>query len=222
MEISLRLEKSETSDVAIMVDALRASTTICVALDSFNKIIPVTDYEDAKIIASKENAILAGERNGVKIEGFDVGNSPAHINEFTGETLVLTTTNGTRILNSIKSKYILIGSFINAKYVAKKALELATDDIEVVMAGVKGKFAIDDFLGAGLILSYMPYADLTEFAKTSVMAAKDKDVMNKAVLDSYSSQRLNNLGSGADVDFCLKHNCSKNVPIYKDSYLTKL
>ena len=105
---------------------------------------------------------------------------------------------------------------------AKKALELATDEIEVVMAGVKGKFAIDDFLGAGLILSYMPYNDLTEFAKTSVISVKNKNVMNNAVLDSYSSQRLHNLGSGADVKFCLKHNSSKNVPIYKNSYLTKL
>ena len=222
MKISLRLEESKTSDVSIMVDALRASTTICVALDSFNKVIPVTNYEDAKIIASEENAILAGERNGAKIDGFDVGNSPVNIKDFTGETLVLTTTNGTRILNSMKSKYVLIGSFINAKYVAKKALELATDEIEVVMAGVKGKFAIDDFLGAGLILSYMPYNDLTEFAKTSVISVKDKNVMNNAVLESYSSQRLHSLGSGADVKFCLKHNSSKNVPIYNDSYLTKL
>lgn len=222
MEISLRLEESKTSDVAIMVDALRASTTICIALDSFNKVIPVTDYEYAKIIASKENAILAGERNGVKIDGFDVGNSPVNIKDFSGEILVLTTTNGTRILNNMKSKYILIGSFINAKATAKKALELATDEIEVVMAGVKGKFAIDDFLGAGSILSYLPYDDLTEFAKTSVIAVKDKEIMNKAVLDSYSSQRLHSLGSGADVEFCLKHNCSKNVPIYKDHYLTKI
>ena len=222
MKISLRLEKSETSDVTIMVDALRASTTICVALDSFNKVIPVTDYKEAKFIASNENAILAGERNGVKIEGFDVGNSPVNIQNFRGDTLVLTTTNGTRILNNMNSKYILIGSFINAKAVARKAMKLASTDIEVVMAGVKGRFAIDDFLGAGAILSYMPYDNLSEFAKTSVIAVQDKEVLNKSVLDSYSSKKLHSLGSGADVEFCLKHNSYNNVPIYKDDYLKKI
>ena len=222
MKISLRLEKSETSDVTIMVDTLRASTTICVALDSFNKVIPVTDYEKAKFIASKENAILAGERNGVKIKGFDVGNSPVNIQNFRGDTLVLTTTNGTRILNSMNSKYILIGSFINAKAVARKAMKLASTDIEVVMAGVKGRFAIDDFLGAGAILSYMPYDNLSEFANTSVIAVQDKEVLNKSVLDSYSSKKLHSLGSGADVEFCLKHNSYNNVPIYKDAYLKKI
>ena len=67
-----------------------------------------------------------------------------------------------------------------------------------------------------------PYKYLTEFAKTSVIATKDKNVLNNAVLDSYSSHRLHSLGSGKDVEFCLKHNISNNVPIYKDGYLKKI
>ena len=222
MKIMLSLEKSETSDVAIMVDALRASTTICIALDSFEKIIPVTNYKEAQRIASKENAILAGERNGAKIDGFHVGNSPVNIQDFNHDTLVLTTTNGTRILNNISSKYLLIGSFINAKAVAKKALELVTEEIEVVMAGVKGNFAIEDYLGAGSILSYLPYEYLDEFAKSSVIAVKDKKILYDAVLDSHSSRILKDLGFDEDVEFCLKHNISKNVPIYKSGYLKNI
>ena len=82
---------------------------------------------------------------GATIEGFDTGNSPLEIQKFSGKTLIITTSNGTRILEEIKGR-ALIGSFINAQAVAQKASEIAGDHIEVVMAGVRGRFAIEDFL----------------------------------------------------------------------------
>ena len=144
MKVSLSLERSHNPDVVIMVDALRASTTMTAALENFRKIIPVKTIEDAERFSKQYNAVLAGERNGASIKGFDAGNSPVEIQNFSGNVLVLTTTNGTRILEGINSK-TLVGSFVNASAVAKKALEIADKHIEVVMAGVKGKFVIEDF-----------------------------------------------------------------------------
>ena len=79
MRVSLSLERSFSKDVSIMVDVLRASTTITMALDNFPKIIAVRSLEEAVQLAMQHNSILAGERDGAVVDGFDVGNSPLDI-----------------------------------------------------------------------------------------------------------------------------------------------
>ncbi|KAF5089267.1 2-phosphosulfolactate phosphatase [Methanobacterium aggregans] len=220
MKISLSLENSNSRDVTIMVDALRASTTMITALENFQTIIPVKNIEDAEKLASKYCAVLAGERGGAAVKGFDTGNSPVEIQNFKGEILVLTTTNGTRILEGLKSK-ALVGSFVNAESVAKKALDIAENHIEVVMAGVNGRFAIEDFLGAGAIISNLQDHALDEMALASVMASQNKNWVNIAVKTSKSAQGLYELGLGDDVDFCLKHNIYDTVPMYKNGKIKR-
>ena len=215
MKVSLTLENSHSNDVTIVVDALRASTTIITALENFQTIIPVKNIEDATKLASKYCAVLAGERGGAAVKGFDTGNSPVEIQNFSGEVLVLTTTNGTRILEGLKSK-VLVGSFVNAEAVAKKALAIAENHIEVIMAGVNGRFAIEDFLGAGEIISNLQDQELDEMALASVLASQDKKAVDKAVKNSKSAQGLYELGLGEDVDFCLKRNLYDTVPVYKN------
>lgn len=115
----------------IIIDVLRASTTICTLLELCDKIYITDSLEKAEKI---ENSIKIGERNAQKIEGFDFGNSPVelivnknlikeHANN--GGNIVLTTTNGTRVLENISSEHILIGSITNAEEVAKKAYSIA-------------------------------------------------------------------------------------------------
>ena len=215
MKVSLSLDKSYSDDVAIMVDVLRASTTITVAMKNFNTIIPVKTIEDAKRLAKDNKAVLAGERNGAAVEGFDTGNSPVEISKLFGDVLVITTSNGTRILDGMKAKP-LIGSFVNAKAVAKKAIDLAESHIEIVMAGVDGKFAIEDFLGAGEIIKNLKHFKLDEMSLASIMSSTDEDMVNDAVKNSQSSHRLNELGLTGDVDFCLKRNIYDSVPVYEN------
>lgn len=215
MKVSLNLENSHSNDVTIVVDALRASTTIITALENFQTIIPVKNIEDATKLASEHCSVLAGERGGAAVKGFDTGNSPVEIQNFSGEVLVLTTTNGTRILEGLKSK-VLVGSFVNAKAVAEKAIDIAENHIEVIMAGVNGRFAIEDFLGAGEIISNLQDQELDELALASVLASQDKKAVNEAVKNSKSAQGLYELGLGEDVDFCLKRNLYDTVPVYKN------
>ena len=127
MKVTLSLEKTQSKDVSIVVDALRASATMTIAFNNFKKVIPAFTPEEARKIAKTENAVLAGERLGKKLEGFQIGNSPEKVENYKTDkdTLVLTTTNGTRIMEAMNST-VLIGSFINAKAVAKKAVEIAT------------------------------------------------------------------------------------------------
>ncbi len=225
MRVSLSLEKSCSDDLAIMIDALRASTTITSALQSFDTIIPVKSIEKAIDLAGELDATLAGERGGAKIEGFHVGNSPVDVKTFSGDILVLTTTNGTRVLEDMKAK-VLIGSFTNAEAVALKALELANEQIELVMAGVNGQFVIEDFLSAGEIISYLKiYLDdqeMDEMALAALMASSDRNMVDNAVRNSKSAAGLFTLGLEEDVEFSLQRNIYDTVPFYKNGVIKSL
>lgn len=247
--MSLSLEKTCSEDVSIVVDSLRASTTITVAFDNFNKVIPCFSPEQAFELKEKYGGVLAGERTGSKIEGFDIGNSPTAIRSYETDEkiLILTTSNGTRIIEPMTST-VLIGTFTNCKAVAKVAVELAEEHIDVVMAGFNGRFGIDDFLGAGSILYWIEkelenldekdnkiyngtlekdegkyyWKDidgLSEYAKSAIIAYSNKELSKEAIINCRSGKRLSYLGYRDDVEFCMMENISKNVPIYKNGIL---
>jgi len=215
MKVSLSLDKSYSEDIAIMVDVLRASTTITVAMENFSTIMPVKDMGEAETLAIKHNAVLAGERGGATIKGFDTGNSPVQISKFNGDVLVITTSNGTRIMEGMKAQ-AMVGSFVNAKAVALEAQTLGSTHIEVVMAGVNGRFAIEDFLGAGEIISNLKDHNLDEMAIAAYIASRDEKMVEKYVKNSRSARRLIELGMGEDVDFCLRRNIYDTVPLYEN------
>jgi 2-phosphosulfolactate phosphatase len=215
MKVSLSLDKSYSEDVAIMVDVLRASTTMTVAMENFGRIMPVKSIEEAEKLAVKYDAVLAGERRGAAIKGFDVGNSPVEIANFNGDVLVITTSNGTRILEGMKAK-VLVGSFVNAKAVAKKAMDMADNHIEIVMAGVEGRFAIEDFLGAGEIIGNLIDCNLDENALAAYMSSCNHTMVTNAILNSKSARRLTELGLSNDIDFCIKRNIYDMVPVYEN------
>lgn len=241
MKVSLSFEKGFSKDLSIMVDALRASTTITVALDKFKEIYPVYTPEQAIEISKEKDAVLAGERTGRTLEGFELGNSPREMREYSGEknSLVLTTSNGVRALDNMQSNIILIGSFSNAKACAKAAVELATDHIEVVMGGFRGTFAIEDYLAAGEIIYWIreeldrenkldiddeeyfkEESGITEYALSAILASRDKELVEKVSIKSKSGRRLSYLGYEDDVSFCVKTNTSENVGIYRDGKIT--
>ncbi|MDR1820745.1 MAG: 2-phosphosulfolactate phosphatase [Methanobrevibacter sp.] len=232
LKLSLSFEKTISNDVSVMVDALRASTSITIALDKYDKIIPALNKEEAKEIAIKEKGVLAGERTGTKINGFELGNSPIAIQNYRTDlkTLVLTTSNGTRILNEMNSK-VLIGSLINSTAVGKACLKLANSHIDVVMAGVKGKFAIEDYLVSGDIINSITETfnhnkfkslDISEYAQTAVLGSKDYKLVKKAIYNSKSSGRLKNLGYQEDIEFSLQKNITDNVGLYENKEIRKL
>ena len=232
MKITLSFEKTISDDLSIVVDVLRASTTITAALNNFDEVIPCFSPEEAFKIYENINGVLAGERNGAKIEGFHVGNSPETIENYDiGDKtpkLILTTTNGTRIIENINST-ILIGSLINAKAVAKAALNISKNHINVVMAGRKGHFAIEDFLAAGEILHWIinqispdENYELSEYALSAILARENYSELKKAFYNSYSGKKLCDLGYQNDVDYCIQKNISENVAIYEKGLLKLL
>ena len=224
MKVTLSFEESASSDVSIMVDALRASSTITVALDKFKRVIPCFTLEEALKIKETNGGIVAGERMGKQVEGFDLGNSPTAINDLEAleDTLILTTSNGTRILENMHSQ-VLIGSLINAKAVAKESIGIAKEHIDVVMAGVKGNFAIEDYLASGEILYWISQCldecEISEYAQTAILASRDYESLKDSFINSRTAKRLIELGYENDVDFCCLKNITENVAVYENNQL---
>lgn len=212
----------------IVIDVLRASATICTLLDLCDKIYITGSIEKAENI---ENSIKIGERNAKKIEGFDFGNSPVeltvnknlikeHANN--GGNIVLTTTNGTRVLENIVSEHILIGSITNAQSVAKKAYKLAKENnkgIMLVPVHRKGNFAIEDFIGAGIIADYIfkeydeeiPDEKFEELIPARTLTKSD---WVRKIFESNSGKNLKELGYFEDLIFCTSKNTQKSVGIF--------
>ena len=227
MKITLSFETTISDDISIMVDALRASTTITLALNKFEKIIPCFSPQEALEIKDKTGGVLAGERNGEKIEGFDIGNTPCGIDELeTAEkTLILTTSNGTRILENMNST-VLVGCLVNAKDVAEKSSAMAKDHIDVVMAGVKGEFSLDDFLASGEILYWICQKfeeyEINDMAKAAIIASRDYNSLKAGFYNSRTGKRLAELGYKKDINLSCQKNISKNVAIYENHELKSI
>lgn len=224
MKVTLSFEKTSSDDISIMVDALRASTTITLALNNFKRIIPCFTPEEAFKLKQEHDGVVAGERKGKIIEGSDMGNSPRIVENYETDkdTLILTTSNGTRILENMKST-VLVGSMVNAKAVGEKSVQLAESHVDVVMAGVRGNFALEDFLASGEILYWicknLDEYEINDYAKAAILASRDYEAVKEGFYTSATGKRLTGLNYKKDIECCFSRNISENVAIYEDGEL---
>ena len=150
---ALTSQEELAGGAVVVIDVLRASTTICFALAAgAREIVPCLDIAQAREAAAKagHSAVLGGERGGKKIDGFDVGNSPREYVEevVQNKTVVYTTTNGTRALQTcIGAEKIFVGAFVNIGNVIDAVGQ--HDDIHLLCAGTDGAITREDVLAAG-------------------------------------------------------------------------
>jgi 2-phosphosulfolactate phosphatase len=182
--------RSLNGGIAVVVDVLRATTVMIQALASGCKaIIPCGEIEEAKVVAAKLPAgsvLLGGEREGLPIPGFDLGNSPG---EFVpevcrGRTLVMTTTNGTRaILASRKAKRVYIAGFTNLRATSDEiSVQFLKKDhghsVHIICAGTEGHISLEDSLLAGALTSQIiQVTDLAERSNFSDLFGNDEAFM---------------------------------------------
>jgi len=150
-----------TGGVAVVIDVLRASTTMITAIaNGAAAVRPVAAVAEARALAGRLGtaALLGGERGGVRIDGFDLGNSPAEYtaDRVAGRTVVITTTNGTAALAACAgAREVLVGAIVNRSAVAAAARRLAAAHgvaVHLVCAGTDGAVTAEDVLAAGAIL----------------------------------------------------------------------
>jgi 2-phosphosulfolactate phosphatase len=214
--------------VVVIIDIFRATTSICYGIENgAEAIIPVSQVEECIAYQQKHpDYLLAAERNGEVVEGFDFGNSPFSYTQdkVAGKTIVLTTTNGTHALHlSRKAKKVIIGSFLNLSAVCDW-LKTQQDNILLVCAGWKNNFNLEDTIYAGAIAEQLKDTFTIDDA---AIAANDLYLLAKDDLAGYlkktsHSERLKQLGIEADIAFCLQVDTATAIPALDGEKLVKL
>jgi 2-phosphosulfolactate phosphatase len=210
MHIDVAFTPVETAPapLGIVVDVIRATSTIAQALAAgYERVLCCAEIEEARALrAELPNSLVGGERKAVRIEGFDVGASPREFLEARAETLILTTTNGTRaILETAKHcGDVVLGSLLNLDAVAAA---VGGRDAVVACAGFQGAFALDDAYCAGRIVQ------LVKGSRTD--AAIGSELIARAfptALEAFNARTYGPPGLEEDIAFCARENLLDVVP----------
>lgn len=216
---------------AIVIDVFRATSVITTALHNganrikaFKTVKELTDFKNNY----DGDVVTGGERNIVRIEGFNLGNSPLEYKKETiaGKDILMTTTNGTRsIENAKKANNMYMLSFLNLNAVTKLLIN-CEDDLVFVCSGTAGKFSMEDVLCAGVCIDFLSKVkDLTKsdaamFA-SGYLAGSDRSI--QSVLEQCRNyQTLKERGYSEDLDYALTLNLLDTVPVYRDGWIYRL
>lgn len=215
--------------IVVIVDIFRATSSICYGIENgAEAIIPVAEVDECLAYRDKQAGyLLAAERNGEVVEGFDFGNSPFSYTKekVSGKTVVLTTTNGTQALHLSRSaKKVVIGSFLNLTALCNW-LKTQNENVLLVCAGWKNNFNLEDTLFSGAVVEQLKSGNYK--TDDSAIAANDLYQLGKNDLNTYlaktsHSERLKKLGIEADIAFCLNVDITTAIPILEGERLVKL
>ena len=220
---------AEDFEVVVVIDVLRATSAICTAFHyGVDKIIPVSTLDQA--IEYKDKGFhVAAERKGKIVSGFEFGNSPlSYTNDkLKDQTLVLTTTNGTKAINMTKDiEQLLIGSFLNLDAICNYLIEL-NKSVLILGSGWENKFCLEDSICAGAISEQLLKTNKFESNSDSTIAAKYLFLSAKSNYFGYLKasshrKRLKKLNLNEDIKYCLTPNQTNVIPVREDYYLKKL
>jgi 2-phosphosulfolactate phosphatase len=199
--------------VGIVIDVLRATSTICQALAAgMEQVTCVAEVDDARARAGAGIG-LAGERFNVKIAGFDFGNSPREFVTLDGRVsrLVTTTTNGTRLLLGAaeRCETVLVGSLLNLDALVAEAA--GASEVAILCAGVEGEFAIDDAYVAGRVAEALG-GEPDDAALAAVRLARSFASAEEGIGAGVSAENLRVNGLGEDIAFCAREGVLQLVP----------
>jgi len=202
--------EAAAAPVGIVVDVLRATSTIAQALASgWPRVLCAPGIDEARAVREQlGEGLLGGERMGVRIDGFDVGASPREFLDGGDVPLIFTTTNGTRaVLTAASScERVFLGSLLNLDAVATAARETG-QDVAIVCAGYSGGFALDDAYCAGRFLQLLE-GDRNDAAKASELIARSfTDPYEGLTARTYGPPGLDD-----DIRFCARENVLDVAP----------
>lgn len=220
----LAFVQTRVEDIYIVIDVMRATTTITVMFDQGARQVLAAQTLEQALEAGRKlpGRLLCGERHTKTPPGFDYGNSPTQFSQLDlkERELILTTSNGTRALFACpQQSTILAGCFYNASAVTARALSLAEErgsDIAIVCAAEYGYFALEDTACAGYLalelLRQHPALTIHDSAYGAITIHENypADVL---IERAQSARDLIAVGQQGDLDFCLKQNGSSSVPI---------
>ncbi len=213
--------------IVVVIDIFRATSSICYGIDNgAEAIIPVSTVEACREYCD-HGYLLAAERNGEVVEGFDFGNSPfAYSGEkVAGKTVVLTTTNGTHAIHkSLGASRIVVGSFMNLTALSDW-LGSQEKDVLLLCAGWKDKFNLEDTVFAGAVISKLGSAGYKP--DDAAIAAEDMYQAARHHHQGYNqknthTERLKKLGIEEDIRFCLSVDICTSIPVLEGEKLVRM
>jgi 2-phosphosulfolactate phosphatase len=217
-------------DLVVVIDVLRATSAICAALEhGVARILPVATVEEALEYQAK-GFFAAAERNGMVVDGFPLGNSPLgyleKMNLLQGETVVMTTTNGTKAIHQARQKTVIIGSLLNLNALCNWLIAQRRD-VLLLGSGWKDKFNLEDTICGGAIADQLISSGWFRAEEDSTVAGKfiyrsARENMFAFLRASSHRRRLRKLNLNADVKYCLTPNQLTTIPILRDGFLVKL
>ncbi|MDP1842394.1 MAG: 2-phosphosulfolactate phosphatase [Sediminibacterium sp.] len=211
-----------TNSIVVVIDVFRATSTIATALyNGATKIIPVDAVDKCIEIGKKTGGITAGERDGKIIPGLDYGNSPAEYPRsfIEGKTLVLTTTNGTKLLHMALqngASEIITGSFPNLSAVCDH-LVAQKKNVILGCSAWKDRFNLEDCLFAGAVIEKIK-AHFTIHCDSSLMAenmyALHKHELKSFIRNTTHWHRLSQYGLEKDLEYCVSADLANILPVF--------
>jgi 2-phosphosulfolactate phosphatase len=240
LDVLLTPQGASPADVAgrvvVVIDVLRASTTIAVALkNGARQIIPFADAESVVTRAKaleRRDVILAGERNMGPVPGFDRGNSPREFppEVVEGKTILMTTTNGTPLLASLAgARDVLVGSYVNFSAVLAyvRAAMRGGTDVLIACAGRERQFSLEDTACAGRFVRHttkgLPTVELNDAARASLLVERRyRDDLGQLFAESSHGRALVEAGYREDLAVCAGVDSYPVVPVYQERQITKL
>jgi 2-phosphosulfolactate phosphatase len=221
--------KKAEGKVFVVIDVLRATTTIIEALSNgCPEVIPVVSVDEAFDLAKKSpqgDTLIGGERGGLKVDGFDLGNSPREYTRdvVSGKRVILTTTDGTKAFHWVTAcEHVLVGAFTNVHAVAQRCIALKTDPV-MVPAGKRGKFSLEDVVCGGMMIDLLEKrgVTLTDGARAACILYKAfHGDLHEMAKTSDHGRSLIRLGFEEDLGFCVQTNVSTLVPVFRKGSIT--
>jgi 2-phosphosulfolactate phosphatase len=220
---------ADTESIVVVIDVLRATSAICTALhNGAARIIPVATVEEAK--ALQNQGFLAGaERDAIKVEGFDFGNSPFDYMDpsLAGKTIALTTTNGTQAIEAARNaKMVVVGAFTNITALCNWLHE-QNSNVLLLCSGWKNRFNLEDSLFAGAVTAELikrrPDYRLGDgcLALNYLYQMAEKDPM-KFLARASHKERLARLNLKDDIRYCLQPDLTTVIPVLQGDSLVVL
>lgn len=209
VEVAFTPQQAAPAELGIVVDVLRATSTIAQALAAgYERVLCCGELEEARALREEiPDSLVGGERNAVRIDGFDVGASPREFLEARTRTLILSTTNGTRaILETARvCQDVVLGSLLNLDAVTQAA---RGRDVSIVCAGFKGTYALDDAYCAGRIVQLLAAEDRNDAAVASHVLA----LAFPTALEALKARTYGPPGLEKDIAFCAREDVLDVVP----------
>jgi 2-phosphosulfolactate phosphatase len=201
--------------LGVAIDVLRATSVICQAFASgYEHIVCVGEVDEARSLA-RVGVALGGERHNVRPDGFDYGNSPREFatGDATHTTLVLTTTNGTRLLlaAAARCQAVIVGSLLNLDAVVRAVAASGAAEVALLCAGVEGRFAVDDAYVAGVLAGAIG-GEPDDSALAAIRLAGTFSSDEDGIGGGTSAANIRRVGLDDDIPWCAQRSVLEVVP----------